>query len=91
MNDRCTTIHLDVRDLARSAEDPKLASLLRAGWRPIAHLVVEDGAIPMLTIVLAPPVAPTVAPLAPPSALWALPLAVVALTVVQLVLLLANR
>jgi hypothetical protein len=68
--DRCTTIRLDLRDLARAAEDPKLAALLRDGWRPIAHIALsEDDGAPSLVIVLAPPeakpiVQPAISPLA---------------------------
>lgn len=52
---RCTTIRLDLRDLARSAEDPKLAALVAEGWVPIANIAIEDGGPPGLVIVLAPP------------------------------------
>lgn len=54
--DRCTTVRLDLRDLPRAVEDPKLASLLADGWRPIGHIALsEDDGVPGLVLLLAPP------------------------------------
>ena len=57
---RCTAVTLDLRDVARSAEDPKLASLLREGWRCEAHIGIEepapDGAVVgKWVLLMAPP------------------------------------
>ena len=60
MTERCTTYLLDVRDVERSVQDPKLAGLLSDGWRVIASAPVdvgtEDRPRPSLLMVLAPPV-----------------------------------
>ena len=56
MTERCTVIRLRLADLERSAEDPKLAALLREGWTVEADLALseEDGP-PTWVLLLAPP------------------------------------
>lgn len=49
---------LDADDLRRSVQDPALAALVRDGWRPGAHQLVEEAGRRYVALVLFPPTSP---------------------------------
>lgn len=55
MNQNCTIVRMDFRNLDQASADPKLAALLADGWTVASSLAIEDGNSMSWVLLLAPP------------------------------------